>query len=62
MSNISRNLGESGPNCVNVPEVAGENRFKICLVYIFFSQTITHQIFPGRLYLDKAVQCPVKGK
>lgn len=61
MSDVFGNSGVPGPNCFTVPEVAGEKGFKVCLFY-FFVQTISQQILPGCLYLDKAAPRPVKGK
>lgn len=61
MSIIFGNSGISAPDCFTVPEVAGGKGCKVCLFY-FFIQTISQQILPGCLYLDKAALCPVKGK
>lgn len=66
MSNIFWELGSLIPNVLLSQKRQGKTHLRsVCFTFFFFfffTQTITHRVFPGCLYLDKAVQHPVKGK
>lgn len=53
LSDVFGNSGAYSPD--SRPEVAGGKGFKVCLFY-FFVQTISRQILPGCLYLDKTAR------